>query len=150
MIASSTRQLDEVNLTMIKDMYNSQSSYSIISNVIQGRTGITFSNAKILYHCGLLDHIKNSGSSDSNNCDSILEWFTKKEYDHILLYHDSVSNSIRTDHIQVSKDLHDMFSINYPELENEDAQQDARYGRASLNIIDESRYLMAFAWVVPE
>ena len=43
-----------------------------------------------------------------------------------------------------------MFSINYPELENEDAQQDARYGRASLNIIDESRYLMAFAWVVPE
>ena len=56
MIASSTRQLDEVNLTLIKDMYDSQSSYSIISNVIQGRTGITFSNAKILYHCGLLNH----------------------------------------------------------------------------------------------
>ena len=133
-------------------MHKSQTPSSLISNVLHHRTGLSFSNAKISYHCGLLDRIRDQNDEDdeTSSCGDILHWFTKKEYDHIFLYHDSISKSIQTDHVQVTKDLHDRFTVSYPPQEDLDAIDDANSGRKSLNIIETNRYLMAFAWAVPE
>ena len=50
----------------------------------------------------------------------------------------------------VTKDIHDRFTVSYPPQEDLDSIEDANSGRKCLNIIETNRYLMAFAWAVPE
>ena len=147
---ASVKNIDEQSKLMIHELFQCQSSPSIISNLIQSRSGITLSNAKIIYHFGIMKRHNNKSAIPLEGCDNILDWFTKKKYDHIILYHDSLSKSILSDHIQVSKDIHDMFTVQYPPSEEQSANQEAVRGRHSLNVSAEQRYLMAFAWVIPE
>lgn len=152
LVQATTKLLNKENESLLRDMYKSQTPSSIISNILHHRTGLAFSNAKISYGCGLLDHLRNQTDEEdgTSGCDDILDWFTKKEYDHIFLYHDSITKSIQTDHVQVTRDLHDRFTVSYLPQEDLDTIEDANSGRKSLNIVETNRYLMAFAWAVLE
>ena len=145
----STKFLSQRNIDLIKDMHASQSSTSNISNIINVRSGINLSNAKILYHRSLLDILTTDLVADADDCDTIIDWFTKKKYDYILLYHDSSLKSVCSDHVQVATDTQENFTINYPPEEASSAHEDAVQGRKSLGISEKQRYLMAFAWVIP-
>jgi len=119
-----------------------------MSNLIQSRSGIILSNAKNVYHCGIMDHHNNKSEIPLEGCDNLIDWFNKKRYNHMILYHDSLSKSIQSDHIQVNKEIHDMFTIKYPPNEQQYDNQDALNGRYSINVFEEQIYLMAFAWVI--
>ena len=81
-----------------------------------------------------MEHHNNKYEILLEGCDNILDWFTKIKYDRMILYHDSLSKSIQSDHIQVDNEIHDMFTIKYPPNEQESANQDALRGRQSLNV----------------
>ena len=74
----STKQLSQKNIDLINDMHKSQTSTSNICNIINVRSGINLSNSKILYHRSLLDILTTDLGADADDCDTIIDWFTKK------------------------------------------------------------------------
>ncbi len=106
-LKTSFDQLDQAKRQLIFDLYENSVSTPLIGQVLHSRTGLTYSNAKVAYHAGQLDkHYRSRNNLPiTNDINAILGWLTTNKYDHIMLFHDSTTKTIRTEqkHTNTSK-----------------------------------------------
>ena len=70
---ASVRNIDEQSKLLIRELFNSQSSPSTMSNLIQSRNEIILSNAKLVYHFVIMEHHSNESDTPLEGCDNILD-----------------------------------------------------------------------------
>ena len=66
-----------------------------------------------------------------------------------MLFHDSTTKTIRTEHKHANSSISDVFDVNYPQRELHEATKFAYDGRTADGVHDEQMYLLDFAWILP-
>ena len=146
------RLMPEKAQQIVKDLVNADASLGVLRNVLHSKTGKIFSRSCLFHIRDLCCTVSRLESSPQhfNSTEKMIHFLEENKYEYMMLLHCSEMNDIIHQSMSFPFREGQTSNVSLPEHEHTDAVSFVSSRRASLSVLKEQQFMMAFAWSIPE